>query len=300
MIETKLVTITPDFARQLLSTNKNNRKVKSSNVVNIVNDILSGKWQVNGESIKVDINGKMIDGQHRCLAIVKSNKAVETLLVSGLSPENYKTIDLRCVKRSLPDVLYMQGVTQSISKTATIGVVYSILTGSFPYRSERFGYPQLSVDIANVIMASFDINKWSNLYRDEMRQFKASGFTSTMFAGISCLAEKIDIAKCDKFAQMVITGEMLNKTDPVYHLRGRMYKEAIAKTKIDSIEAWALIVKAWNYFYEDKPLKTLRWTREVETSFPAISGLEKADIDWDMLKGLVLKTSNNSSEKNNG
>ena len=67
-IETVL--ITPAMATELLKTNSNNRPVKEKRILKYAKDMLEGNWIAEtGETIKVLLNGKLGDGQHRLMAV---------------------------------------------------------------------------------------------------------------------------------------------------------------------------------------------------------------------------------------
>ena len=78
-------TITPDMARQYLMFNTENyRSLNKDRIVSYANDMKNGKWQFNGEGIKFDESGKLIDGQHRLHAIVRSGVPVQMLVIRGV------------------------------------------------------------------------------------------------------------------------------------------------------------------------------------------------------------------------
>lgn len=76
-------TITPEKAREYLGMNTNNyRTVNKSRVDSYAADMVSGRWQFNGETIKFNSKGELVDGQHRLNAIVKANIPVNMIIVT--------------------------------------------------------------------------------------------------------------------------------------------------------------------------------------------------------------------------
>lgn len=67
--------ITPKMAEDFLSRNPKNRRLNPNRVKQYADDMLSGRWYENGESIVITESGELRDGQHRLEAIVKSGKA---------------------------------------------------------------------------------------------------------------------------------------------------------------------------------------------------------------------------------
>ena len=86
-------TITPEMASDLLKKNYANRKISKPNYTHYMTDMINGNWQLNGETIKVAIDGELIDGQNRLTACVMSGKSFRTVLITGLPNVVKKTID---------------------------------------------------------------------------------------------------------------------------------------------------------------------------------------------------------------
>ena len=73
-------TITPEYAKELLDYNKKNRSLSKATVDRYAEDMRKDNWQQNGEAIKIDWDGNLIDGQHRLAACVKSGVSFDKLL----------------------------------------------------------------------------------------------------------------------------------------------------------------------------------------------------------------------------
>jgi hypothetical protein len=100
----QIKTATRQLVDSLLEMNTNNRAVRKSVVDCYKQDIADGRWYLTNQGIGVDINGVLIDGQHRLLAIKESGyPPIPLLIVSGLSVEAQTAIDQHS-KRSVRDV----------------------------------------------------------------------------------------------------------------------------------------------------------------------------------------------------
>ena len=77
--------ITPEKAQEYLKFNiENYRSLSKDRVLSYAGDMKNGKWQLNGEAIKFDSEGVLIDGQHRLHAIVRAGVPVEMLVIRGV------------------------------------------------------------------------------------------------------------------------------------------------------------------------------------------------------------------------
>lgn len=101
--------ITPETAALLLGSNIHNRKLSEARVRVLARDITEGRWQLNGEAVKVAEDGTLLDGQHRLAAVVHSGMAVSTLVVRGLPVEAQTTMDTGRA-RTVSDILRLQGI----------------------------------------------------------------------------------------------------------------------------------------------------------------------------------------------
>jgi hypothetical protein len=113
-------TLTPALAQALLQRNPNNRNLSMARAKVLAASITRGEWAANGESIIVDSNGNLLDGQHRCMAVILANQAINTLLVEGVDPSAFATIDLG-KQRSAADLLSVAGesYTHDLSSALT-------------------------------------------------------------------------------------------------------------------------------------------------------------------------------------
>lgn len=111
-IASALEAITVDRARTLLSGQKKNRPLKQSKVKHIAKDIAEGRWAMNGESIVLDTDGDLLDGQHRLAALIYAAEklledetlSIKSIIVSGVPRSLFATFD-QGEKRSLADVV---------------------------------------------------------------------------------------------------------------------------------------------------------------------------------------------------
>lgn len=108
-IEVKAINLTPNIAKELLKSNyQKQRNISESRVNAYAQDMLSGSWVLNGETFALDQNGMLLNGQHRCTAVVKSGITIPAIFVTGLSTESFKTIDQGFL-RSMAQILTIDG-----------------------------------------------------------------------------------------------------------------------------------------------------------------------------------------------
>ena len=112
MLSFKAETITPERAGQMLSdtTEKgfNNRNKTGSFAKRYAQDMKSGNWHADtGETIKIDVEGRVIDGQHRLEAIQLSEKPQRIWVCRGIETEMFQFID-QGKTRDLKDIMTIE------------------------------------------------------------------------------------------------------------------------------------------------------------------------------------------------
>jgi hypothetical protein len=100
--------ITPALAGEWLELNKNNRTMKEGKIDAFARDMKSGNFQTTHQGVAFNDQGELIDGQHRLMAIIRSNTPVVMQVTRGLPDEIKPTIDTG-TKRSVADTLRIQG-----------------------------------------------------------------------------------------------------------------------------------------------------------------------------------------------
>lgn len=99
-----IIDVTPTHAETWLSRNPNNRNIRKGMVEAHARDMLAGRWILNGESVKIDDTGHLLDGQHRLSAVVAAEVSVPMIVISGLPADVMATVDAG-TKRTYVDAL---------------------------------------------------------------------------------------------------------------------------------------------------------------------------------------------------
>lgn len=101
--------ITPEIAVQLLKGNYDNRKVTPSKVKAYASDMIAGRWQVTTQGISVAKNGRIIDGQHRLMAVQRAGIPVKMVVNTNVPEENYNVFDIG-IKRNNSTIFNIKDV----------------------------------------------------------------------------------------------------------------------------------------------------------------------------------------------
>ena len=106
-----VVRVTPEMARKWLNHNKHNRTVSQMAVKRYRADMIEGRWQYLGDPIRFDVQGNLLDGQHRlfALAACPDEIAIPFLIIAKLPTESQQAMD-QGRRRSPGDQLGLLGI----------------------------------------------------------------------------------------------------------------------------------------------------------------------------------------------
>ncbi len=246
----EICTVTPAQAEGLLKRNDGNRLVADGVVEKYKRDMIARRWLLNGQTIKIGKTGRLLDGQHRCHAGVKSGIAFPAILVKNVDEDVFDTFDLGG-RRSFSDVLAQREEKNTAALAAALKWVWLHENGSIFDRVQAPTNAELE-DVLERHPALRESVKLAN----QLRNVIAPG----MGVALHHLFSQKDREIGDEFIQRLIDGENINKEFPVWHLREKLLADRGArKTKLPEGERWVISIKAWNATRQSKKISSLSW-----------------------------------------
>jgi hypothetical protein len=256
-IVTTVVHWTPRMAQALLAVGGPNRKVNENKVEEYAAMMKAGKWEMNGETVKISRAGKLLDGQHRLHAVALSAKTVSILTVKNLAPRTQATID-NGFKRTIAHILEIQGEKNSTALAFALSLLCRWETGQLhtvrargqsnrPRRDECVGMLKSHPDIRHYI---------SHKFATHFTRLGSSGLFS--FCWYVCSKTHPDVA--DLFFEQLSLGVAMGTEDPVWHLRERLVRSKQTedpRKKLDTLQKIQLIAYSWNQTVLGKTMKRL-------------------------------------------
>lgn len=246
--------IGPQTAQEILSGNVHNRHVRGTRVKAYARAMIQHEWALNGETIKISESGKVLDGQHRLLAVVESGVPLETVVIRGLRDEAQETIDIGD-KRSLSDALMLRG-----EKNAN--VLAAALVTSFRMENDVMKRTDLWPTNRNLL----DYLESNGEIRDSLHLAGRAShnplrFPPSQAVALHYLMEKVsDTETASDFWNSLFDGINLVEGDAVIVLRNFLIRD-LAQFRRSSVNIRiAITVKAWNARREGRSVTQLRWS----------------------------------------
>lgn len=210
------IIMTPEIARDLLTKNNNNRKIRRGLVVKLCQDIKDGQWHLTHQPVAIDSNGTVLDGQHRLTAIVEAGIAVPLMLATGCQPETMIAVDTGNT-RTIGDVMTIKGTKNATAKAAIMRLYKSYFDQPEYMWSGRNVYSVQTIEDAVQKIDNFD--DVLNIAKKATREFKlltTSAVGAFMLLGMEA---GYSLDSIEAFLYKLSTGDQVALTDPIYAYR---------------------------------------------------------------------------------
>jgi len=265
-------TVTPEMAAKYLAANTHNRNLVEGRVTTFKNDIVAGRWALNGDTIKFSDSDVLLDGQHRLAAVVAADKPITTLVVRGLESDAQDTMDTGA-KRTLANALTLAGEHNVNTLAAGVRIAWYIDTHGSP-KTAPLGYP------SNRELLDY-LEKNPGL-RDSALLGVQAGHSSlriqsSIATGLHYLMSRLDQESADTFWNSLLENDT-TKGDAIFALRESLTRDLGRPHRMNGNWKAATIIKAWNYWLEGRSgLSYVMWRGggSAPEPFPALHAPEK-------------------------
>ena len=254
-LQVEFVEVTPAIAAEWMGKNTGNRNKRTAKIGQFSRDMTGGGWLTTGDTIKFDWDGRMIDGQHRCEAIITSGETVHILVVRGLDPRVQDVLD-QGAKRSAADALRFNGASGGAK---TIAAVANLAAEIASGRVSHFG------DTGRASLSNSEVIDW---YASNREVDHAAAFASKIARKINCTpsalayaiykTEELDAQQAFNFFNDLSEFRTTGKGDPRHALLDALRilndKGGSAKSVGSQL---SYIFRAWNAVRAGKKLSSI-------------------------------------------
>ncbi len=261
-VKTGWAIITPEVATKWLDeVNTNNRTLRQSYIARLANDMRTGRWHGdNGEAIRFDVKGRLVDGQHRLWACVQSKTPFKSMVLTGLDPEDYNTIGIGASKSFADFLGPVHGEKNVHLYSASVRLVYYWTKGLLGSMKDGRLVPTIQ-DLETIYrdhpMLKDSVSKIATM---EIRYMLAPSYSCLIHYSAFCSGQ---LVMAEDFLERVGTGLGLIEDDPAYQIRKLALQEQRLKsgfkTHVDKQVVLARFIKAWNLCREGKKTKDIRF-----------------------------------------
>lgn len=274
--DTGFFAITPAVAERWLQRNRSNRNLRKTALDRQARDIATGRWDINGETIKISrplLMGEVpdipvgdvlfMDGQHRLEACIESGTPFVTAVVWGLEPESRLTVDDGSARR-MGDVLKMEGkgfsniLATFLRRQMMWNVGDRRFNGPYkPTKAEALAF--LKTDEHAFLRAA----QQASWVRERLRTVGP-----TVVAQAYYLTNQISHEDTPWFFAHLRDGTELSIDHPVLTLRERLEKDWREKKVARPHQQLAYIIRAWNAYRRGVDLRAIIQPPDAPTPDP--------------------------------
>lgn len=259
------ILLTPDKAREFLELNRDNRKILPYRVKKYAKDIENGMWRDNGDSIRVSSSGRLLDGQHRCLAVIQADNAIPVLFIHDLPDNVFDSID-RGKSRTNADILRANGEA-NVASLAAIAKILSTYQETeeggrkYAHITRSRTDTTTASDILKVVEEWGPSIRWAAIFTAAESRLVSPSFMGSVLT----VAHKFNESKAIQFRQKFSQGQPIaTPGEPPITLRNFFINKS--KKLFSPAQELSLIIYAWNKFQEGYEVHNYR----VPKSIPGI------------------------------
>lgn len=261
-ITTSIEDVAPAQAQAWLDRGGHNRPPTKGRVGRYARIMARGEWQLNGEAIKLDREGRVIDGKHRLLACVESGATIRTLVIRGLDPEIFPVLDIGKA-RTPGDVMGIAGYQNRVAiASAARGLITIEATGRYDPRLRRETEPLVThAALLHYVQEHPEVEE-GVLLANHLRGGHLSGGAG-LLGTLCALLLRVDRDAAAEFVEALTSGANLDADSPILRFRNRLISEQRMPNDQGSREhLLALGIKAWNFWRAGERIGQLTWHAE--------------------------------------
>lgn len=147
-VEFEVLTLTKELAEEFLTHLPERQRTQSPRVIDrYASDLMSDQFPFTGDPIRFNKAGELIDGQHRCTAVVESGVPFTVLVIRGLGEELIRFFDGGRSRR-FPDDLRIHGYTNHSALAAVTTRLWQWEHGNYGYMGVPYVQHALYADTA--------------------------------------------------------------------------------------------------------------------------------------------------------
>lgn len=244
--------VTPGMAEKWLRMNVHNRPLKPKLVDKYIRDIRQGRWQFNGDPVRISATNVLLDGQHRLKAILATGIAVPCLVVWKLPDEVQDTMDIGS-RRTMADQLGLAGETA----TTVLGSVLRKLVQYYAGDVTLCNYNPTHREMREFLDAHPEVRFSSDIAKKAGSQRLPC--TQSTIGAAHFICAQIDREWANRFyLTQLVEGYELRQGDPAGTLRRRIKYEADHGKRMSATDVIRYAFLAWNADREGRALSKLQ------------------------------------------
>jgi len=262
----EIVTMTPEWALQILTQNTCNRRLIENIVAKYSREIEEGRWRLTQQGIAISTDNVLLDGQHRLTAIAKTGIPMQLVMATGCDPDIFSVIDTGRARRA-SDIMSIVGAPNSTTQAAGLKL-YALYLSRPGENWHNKIYPSNSYLTGFYKEVKTKADYASELATSAYAKFRCISKSATMAFILIALDAGIKKEVIEGFCQRLACGAGLEADSPVLRYRSALMNGLIstraAKLSSGGQQHLACLIKTFNYEMDGVTMKLFK----VPPAFP--------------------------------
>jgi hypothetical protein len=275
----EVIDLTPRLAAELLANKAPNRSIKPRHLARIEASLAKGERLVTHQGIALDWFGRLVDGQHRCQAVVNTGIPMRVQITYGLDPAAFKYMDDGS-DRLNSDTLHVAGYEGS-----------SRIPGIIQLVRQYDEKPTGAWDRQRVRMDADEILEWAIKFGDlhpfitlgdQMRRGMGNLGYAPVFSAVAYVVDRDSGLSLEDlrpaFWEPMMTGAGMDLGDPrlaFTRFARNTYQNRTGSTMSQMRPHFGALIKTYNAWILGKPVKMMAF-KDSEALPVVVSGGEVA------------------------
>lgn len=281
--EVTIERVTTELAKQYLMTIKNQRDI-SKNTVSLYKELLQNKlWDIlNGDAIKFDNEGHLIDGQHRLSAVVKSGIPIVTFVIRGIRKDMFLSGD-KGKRRTLRDTLKMMGKKNCSDLATALRTLLIWKKGNLSFITKCRTLTLSDRESINILEEHPYIEYMVTCGKTVYDQQRIELIKPKYIIYYNYILPLINKKLSNDFINILIGKEPSENTPlfPLLNMAAELYKNKNPRLNPYTSEWFAMINNCWNLFIKGQradKISHIKW--DYHTDFPELLNDEYKTVTY--------------------
>lgn len=245
-----VIKVTPEMARKFLDRNTGNRPQSQATINRYAKDMEIGVWKMTGDPIRFSKTGKLIDGQHRMMAVIQSGVTVSFVVIRELSDEIFDVLDSG-KGRSKSDILFIElGLPVETCKILSSSVAMMI-----DYEREQYGFPCKATKAEVMRFVQRNPAAISAAEFAQTLPRRTPPVPRALAAMFWFYASKRDISAATRFVERFMIGSVDGANDCLLFLRNRCFSASVDRRPMHRAQVIGALIRIWNAEQRGRPIK---------------------------------------------
>lgn len=269
MFDTSVTVMTPAMAREYLHKNTHNRRPSETIIERYKQDMIHNRWQFTGDAIKFSRSGRLLDGQHRLMALAEcpDGVSIQIIIVKGLAESAQEVMD-QGKKRSAGDQLALRNIKNGTNIAAAVKL-YLTWEQDLLFRGVRIAEAQISTP---------RIEEWVdenpglvNVASAALSSVRNTDLAPSVGLAAAMIFTQINPTACSEFFHGLHRGAGEgHPTTALDKTLSRMRRQKVTTTQRQQL---GMVFRAWNAACENRSIQKITTMHvDTEDKFPTPAG----------------------------